>query len=81
MIHVKLQYSVKFKNMRNISSMKLTASCNCSLILLTGVDGSIPWAFNRAANKAALLISVVDDGIVVVKPRPVRIALKKDSSS
>lgn len=57
------------------------ASCNCSLILLTGVDGSIPWAFNRAANKAALLISVVDDGIVVVKPRPVRIALKKDSSS
>lgn len=81
MIHVKLQYSVRFKNMRNISSMKLTASCNCSLILLAGVDGSIPWAFNRAANKAALLISVVDDGIVVVKPRPVRIALKKDSSS
>lgn len=57
------------------------ANCNCSLILVAGVDGSIPWAFNKAANKAALLISVVDDGIVVVKPRPFKIALKKDSSS
>lgn len=80
MIHIKL-YSVAFKNIRNISWMKLTISCNCSLILVTGVDGSIPWAFNKAASKAALLISVVDDGIVVVKPRPVKIALKKDSSS
>lgn len=59
----------------------LTASSNCSLISVEGVAGSIPCAFNSAANKAASLISFDGAGVVVVRARPLKIDLKKDSSS
>ena len=57
------------------------ASSSCSLISVEGVAGSIPCACNSAANKAASLISFDGAGVVVVRARPLKIDLKKDSSS
>lgn len=50
-------------------------------MFVEGLGGSIPPAFNNAANKAALLISLVGAGVVVVRAWPLKIALKNDSSS